>query len=172
MQVFFSAALEFFNRMMDKLSMITLALYQPDIPQNVGAAMRLCACLGVPLDIVEPCGFPWDARRIRQSAMDYYEAARLTRHTSWQSFRRDRRQRLILITTKAAQPYTSFDFRADDVLLMGRESAGVPDDVHDEAYGRLFIPMVSGMRSMNVINAASLVLGEALRQTDAFAERA
>jgi tRNA (cytidine/uridine-2'-O-)-methyltransferase len=143
---------------------ITLALYQPDIPQNVGAAMRLCACIGCPLDIIEPCGFPWDERKIRQSAMDYYEAARLTRHGSWDKFREARQKRLILMTTKAALPYTDFTFQPGDILLAGRESAGVPDDVHNAADARIFIPMQPGLRSLNVINASAMILGEALRQ--------
>lgn len=143
---------------------ITLALYQPDIPQNVGAAMRLCACLACPLEIIEPCGFPWDERKIRLSAMDYYEAARLTRHSSWDKFRKIQQSRLILMTTKAALPYTDFIFRPGDILLAGRESAGVPEEVHSAAHARIFIPMQPGLRSLNVINASAMILGEALRQ--------
>lgn len=150
--------------------MVSLALYQPDIPQNVGAAMRLCACLGVPLDIIEPCGFPWDDRKIRQSAMDYYEAAGLTRHLSFGTFAQSRAgRRLVLLTTRSSQPYTGFRFQPDDILLMGRESAGVPDDVHDAADARILIPMQAGMRSLNVVNAAAMVLGESLRQRLAMA---
>ena len=145
--------------------MIALALYQPDIPQNVGAAIRLCACLGCGLHIIEPCGFPWDVRKIRQSAMDYYDAARLERHGSWEKFREQRRGRLVLLTTKGAVPYTDFTFQPDDILVAGRESAGVPEDVHNAADARLLIPMRPGFRSLNVINAAAMVLGEALRQT-------
>jgi tRNA (cytidine/uridine-2'-O-)-methyltransferase len=148
-----------------QISPIRLALYQPDIPQNVGAAMRLCACLGCPLDIIEPCGFPWDERKIRQSAMDYYEAASVTRHTSWNAFREGKRGRTVLMTTKAAIPYTDYPFQPGDILLAGRESAGVPDDVHDAADARLLIPMRPGLRSLNVINACAMMLGEALRQT-------
>ncbi len=143
---------------------ITLALYQPDIPQNVGAAMRLCACMGCPLDIIEPCGFPWDERKIRQSAMDYYEAAHLTRHSSWDKFRETQQSRLILMTTKAALPYTDFTFQPGDILLAGRESAGAPENVHNAADARIFIPMQPGLRSLNVINASAMILGEALRQ--------
>ncbi len=145
--------------------MTSLALYQPDIPQNVGAAMRLCACLGCPLDIIEPCGFPWDDRKIRQSAMDYYEAAALTRHTSWDAFLAARQGRLVLMTTKAALPYTAFAFGPDDIVLAGRESAGVPDEVHQAADARIFIPMRPGMRSLNVVVSAAMVLGEARRQS-------
>lgn len=143
-----------------------LALYQPDIPQNAGAAMRLCACLGAGLDVIEPCGFLWDDRKIRRSAMDYTDGLDMVRHTGWGRFLNacnDRR--IILLTTRAAVPYTDFRFRADDILLMGRESAGVPDDVHDRADARILIPMQPGMRSLNVINAAAMVMGELLRQT-------
>lgn len=149
---------------------LALALYQPDIPQNVGAAMRLCACLGAGLEIIEPCGFLWDDRKIRQSAMDYYDACGLARHQSWQSFldRNQGRRRLILLTTKAVEPYTGFAFATGDVLLMGRESAGVPDEVHNAAKVRLTIPMRPGLRSLNVVNTAAMVMGEALRQTRRF----
>lgn len=150
--------------------MTCLALYQPDIPQNVGAAMRLCACLGVGLEIIEPCGFIWDDRKIRQSAMDYYDACKLARHTSWQAFfdANKGKRRIVLLTTKAAQPYTGFAFAPDDVILTGRESAGVPDDVHAAADARLTIPMRPDLRSLNVVNAAAMVIGEALRQIKGF----
>jgi len=146
---------------------LTLALYQPDIPQNVGAAMRLCACLGAGLEIIEPCGFIWDDRKIRQSAMDYYGACGLVRHASWRAFlgRNQGKRRIVLLTTKTAEPYTGFAFAPDDVLLMGRESAGVPEEVHAAADARLTIPMQPGLRSLNVVNAAAMVMGEALRQT-------
>lgn len=148
-----------------------LALYQPDIPQNLGAFIRLAACLGVPLDIIEPCGFPLDDRRIRRAAMDYYSLARVTRHASWQSFRQDRPTgRLVLLTTSGAQVFPEVAFRPDDTLLMGRESAGVPPDVHDAADLRLRIPLQAGARSLNVALAATVVLSEALRQTKGFAE--
>ena len=146
--------------------MIRLALYQPDIPQNAGAAMRLCACLGVPLDIIEPCGFPWDQKKIRASAMDYIDHVALTRHDSWGAFRaKQDKNRLVLLTTKTAVPYWDINFQPGDILLAGRESAGVPDEVHDAAALRVTIPMHGAMRSLNVINACSMVLGEALRQT-------
>ncbi len=146
--------------------MIRLALYQPDIPQNVGAAMRLCACLGVPLDIIEPCGFPWDARKIRAAALDYIDHVALTRHDSWNVFRKNTDQnRLVLLTTKAAIPYYDVAFQSGDILLAGRESAGVPDEVHEAAHIRVSIPMHGAMRSLNVINASAMVLGEAIRQT-------
>ena len=142
-----------------------LALYQPDIPQNAGAAMRLCACLGVGMDVIEPCGFLWDDKKIKRSAMDYIAGLDLARHSSWDAFLAARSSgRIILLTTSGALPYTDFTFAPGDILLTGRESAGVPDDVHDRADARLLIPMQPGMRSLNVINAASMVLGEALRQ--------
>lgn len=145
--------------------MIRLALYQPDIPQNVGAAMRLTACLGIGLDIIEPCGFPWDARKIRAAALDYIDHVDLTRHESWSAFRNKTDQnRLILMTTKTETPYWDVEFQPGDILLAGRESAGVPLDVHQGADLRVTIPMHGGMRSLNVINASAMILGEAMRQ--------
>lgn len=149
--------------------MITLALYQPDIPQNVGAAMRLCAGLGIALDIIEPCGFLWDKRKIRQSALDYYDRAALTRYESWENFLSARaNRRLILMSTKAATPYYDFLFRPDDILLAGRESAGVPEEIHKASDARLLIPLQPGLRSLNVVTASAMILGEALRQTGEF----
>jgi tRNA (cytidine/uridine-2'-O-)-methyltransferase len=146
-----------------------LALYQPDIPQNAGSLMRLCACLGVPLDIVEPCGFLLSDRNFRRAGMDYADQAQIRRHPSWDRFQADRGPgRLILLTTRAAQPYTGFVFAPGDILLAGRESAGVPEEVHEAATARLLIPMRPGMRSLNVAQAAAMVLGEALRQTGQF----
>ena len=147
-----------------------LALYQPDIPQNLGAFIRLAACLGVPLDIIEPCGFPVDDKRIRRAAMDYYDHASLRRHASWAAFERDRPPgRLVLLTTSGATPLSNAAFRADDTLLVGRESAGVPAEVHAAADVRLRIPLKKGLRSLNVALAAAMVLGEALRQTNGYA---
>lgn len=149
-----------------------LALYQPDIPQNAGAAIRLCACLGIGLDIIEPCGFPWDDAKIRRAAMDYIDAAELVRHSSWAAFGAAYpHSRKILMTTKAAVPYTAFTFQEGDILIAGRESAGVPDEVHEAADGRVLIPMQPGMRSLNVINSAAMISGEALRQTGQFPSR-
>jgi tRNA (cytidine/uridine-2'-O-)-methyltransferase len=145
---------------------LRLALYQPDIPQNAGSLMRLCACLGVPLDIIEPCGFLLTDRNFRRAGMDY--RGEMVRHTGWESFRSALQGRLVLLTTRAALPYTGFLFHPSDILMVGRESAGVPDPVHDAASARLLIPMRPGMRSLNVAQAAAMVLGEALRQTDAF----
>ena len=144
---------------------VRLALYQPDIPQNTGALLRLGACLGVPLDIIEPCGFLLDDRRLRRAGMDYLKEAAVVRHASWTAYRAARQDRLILLTTKAERAYTDFAFRAGDTLLLGRESAGVPDEVHAAAAARLVIPMRPGLRSINVALAGAMVLGEALRQT-------
>jgi tRNA (cytidine/uridine-2'-O-)-methyltransferase len=130
--------------------------------------MRLCACLGLAMDIVEPCGFLLSDRNFRRAGMDYRAGLDLTRHPDWEAFEAARRGRLLLLTTKAALPYTEFAFQAGDTLLMGRESAGVPDAVHAAADARLLIPMRAGMRSLNVAQAAAMVLGEALRQTGLF----
>ena len=154
-----------------------LALYQPDIPQNLGAAIRLSAALEIDLDVIEPCGFPLNDRAIKRAAMDYGVCAKVSHHAAWPAFldfRRDvlgPKARLILFTTRAAAPYTGFVFAPHDVLLMGRESAGVPDEVHDAADHRLFIPISAQARSFNVITAAAMGLGEALRQTAGFPER-
>jgi tRNA (cytidine/uridine-2'-O-)-methyltransferase len=146
-----------------------LALFQPDIPQNLGAAIRLAACLGVSLDIVEPCGFALSDRALRRAAMDYSEVADMVRHDSWARFQADRGPgRLILFTTKAAEPFHSFRFAPDDTLLFGRESAGVPDEVHTAADARLVIPIAAGARSLNLVSAAAIALGEALRQINAW----
>jgi tRNA (cytidine/uridine-2'-O-)-methyltransferase len=149
-----------------------LALFEPDIPQNAGALLRLGACLGVPVDIVEPAGFLLGDRRMRRAGMDYLDAAQLERHVSWASFRAAHSGRLVLLTTKASTDYHRFAFRADDILLLGRESEGVPDWVHETADARLRIPMRPGLRSLNVALAAAMVLGEALRQTEQFPEEA
>lgn len=147
-----------------------LALFQPDIPQNLGAAMRLAACLGVPLDVIEPCGFPLSDAAIRRAAMDYAAIADVRRHAGWRDFRADSagKRRLVLFTTLGSTPFHDFAFAPTDTLLFGRESAGVPDEVHAAADARLLIPMAPGARSLNVVTAATLALGEALRQIRAF----
>lgn len=150
-----------------------LALFQPDIPQNLGAFIRLAAGLGVPLDIIEPCGFPVDDKRIRRAAMDYYDLATIVRHASWAAFRSahlERRPpgRLVLLTTAGSFAFPDVAFQAGDTLLFGRESAGVPADVHDAADLRLRIPLHPGARSLNVALAAAMVLSEGLRQTAGF----
>ena len=145
-----------------------LALYEPDMPGNLGAAMRLGACLDVDLHVIEPCGFPLDDRRLRRAAMDYAGKARMLRHASFAAFEEERKGRLVLLTTRASEPYHLFRFRPGDVLLLGRESSGVPEAIHAAADSRLRIPMAQNIRSINMVNAASMVLGEALRQLDAF----
>lgn len=145
--------------------MIRLVLYKPDIPQNVGAILRLSACFNVPMDVIEPCGFVWDDKRIKRAAMDYSDLAEVNRHRSWESYKAaDHAGRLVLLTTKAAVPYQTYTFTKDDRLLFGRESAGVPDDVHATADARLVIPMAAGARSLNLSQSAAIVAAEALRQ--------
>ena len=145
-----------------------LALFEPDIPQNAGALLRLGACLGVAVDIIEPCGFLFTDRGLKRAGMDYLALANYRRHDSWTAFEAARQGRLVLLSSKAAHPYTEFRFAPDDVLLLGRESAGVPDHVRDAADARLRIPLMPGLRSLNVALAAAIVLGEALRQTEGF----
>jgi tRNA (cytidine/uridine-2'-O-)-methyltransferase len=148
-----------------------LALFQPDIPQNVGAALRLTACMAVCLDVIEPCAFPLSDKSLKRTALDYGAHAQFDLHQSWAAFLAHpaRAQgRLILFTTRAAEPYHRFAFHPSDTLLMGRESAGVPDEVHAAAQARLFIPLRPGLRSLNVVTAAAMGLAEALRQTGGF----
>ena len=145
-----------------------LALYQPDIPQNTGTILRLCACLDVAAHIIEPAGFPVSDRHFRRSGMDYLDHVSITRHDSWLKFEQWRNEaglRLVLFTTKAAGSYLDYRYGRDDVLLFGRESAGVPDEVAAGADARLVIPIKPGLRSLNVAMAAAMALGEALRQT-------
>ncbi|AGH98401.1 tRNA (cytidine(34)-2'-O)-methyltransferase [Micavibrio aeruginosavorus] len=151
--------------------MIRIALYQPDIPQNTGAMMRLAACMGVGLDVIEPTAFPWDERKIRRGALDYIDHIDLTRHGDWTAFTKhyeNKNRRIALMTTKGAIPYTAHKFHPDDILLAGSESSGVPDHVHSYADSRIIIPMRPGLRSLNVVNATAMILGEALRQTNNF----
>jgi tRNA (cytidine/uridine-2'-O-)-methyltransferase len=148
-----------------------LALFQPDIPQNLGAAVRLAACLGAPLDVIEPCGFPLSDRALKRAAMDYAQIADVTRHPSWSLFHTQSvtcGARTVLFTTKAAQPFHAFRFQPADILLFGRESAGVPDEVHGAADARVVIPLAPGARSLNVVTAAAIGLSEAMRQINAF----
>lgn len=144
-----------------------IALYQPDIPGNTGTILRFAACMGVGVDIIEPAGFRLDDKTLKRAGMDYLELASLTRHASFVAFeewRSGKQARLVLITTKATGAYTDFCFRPDDILLFGRESAGVPDDVHALADAQLLIPMVDGARSLNLALSVSMVMGEVLRQ--------
>jgi tRNA (cytidine/uridine-2'-O-)-methyltransferase len=146
--------------------LIRLALFEPEIAGNVGAVLRLGACMGAAVDLIEPMGFAWDDRRVRRTAMDYIDHVSVTRHAGFEAFRATiGARRLILFTTKASQSPYDFVFRADDVLLFGKESAGVPAAVAECADARLCLPMRPEVRSMNLAMAAALALGEALRQT-------
>lgn len=150
---------------------LRIALYQPDIAGNAGTILRLGACLGIGVDIVEPAGFVLSDANLRRAGMDYIAKAALTRHINWQHFEEWRKptgRRIVLASTKAALPYTQFAFRPDDILLFGRESAGVPDAVHEGADARILIPMQPGQRSLNVAVSAAMIAGEALRQTGGF----
>lgn len=142
-----------------------IALYEPDIAGNVGTILRLAACMGAGVDLIEPMGFPWSDRALARAGMDYAAAAQVTRHADWAAFEADVPGRIVLATTAAATPLPEARFRADDVLLFGSEGAGVPDAVHDRADLRVRVPMLPGFRSLNVAVSAAMVLGEALRQT-------
>ncbi len=151
-----------------------LALYQPDIPQNTGTILRLAACLDVAVDVIGPTGFDMSDRSLKRAGLDYLEHVVLTRHMSFEAFEAVRvaqtpAPRLVLLTTHAGQNHLEFVFRGDDIILLGRESAGVPLCVHTHADARVRIPMVAGLRSLNIAVAAAIVLGEALRQTGGFA---
>ncbi|HVE05061.1 MAG TPA: tRNA (cytidine(34)-2'-O)-methyltransferase [Rhizomicrobium sp.] len=146
-----------------------LALFEPDIPQNAGALLRLGACLGIAVDIIEPCGFLFSDAQLRRAGMDYLELAEMVRHASWEQYLvAGLFERIVLVSSKASQSYTDFAFSPDDTILLGRESTGVPPFVHDRADARLRIPMKSGLRSLNVAQAGAIVLSEALRQTGTF----
>lgn len=151
-----------------------LALFQPDIPQNTGTLLRLGACLNLELDIIEPCGFVFNDKQMRRAGMDYLNIAHYIRHDSWQAFLDFRAKnkkthgRIILLTTHAQTPYIDFQFKDNDIILLGRESAGVPPQVHALADARLLIPMAAGARSVNMAVSATMVIGEALRQTNLF----
>ena len=145
-----------------------IALFQPDIPQNTGTILRLCACLDVAAHIIEPAGFPVSDRHFRRSGMDYLDQVSITRHDSWSKFEQWRRPsgfRLILLSTKGVGSYLDYRYNAGDILLFGRESAGVPDEVVTAADARLVIPIKPELRSLNVAVSAAMALGEALRQT-------
>ena len=146
---------------------LRIALYQPDIAGNTGTILRMAACLGLAVDIIEPAGFDLSDRNLRRAGMDYLEMAALTRHVDFDRFedwRQSERRRLLLFSTKAALPYTDFAYADGDILLFGRESAGVPDHVHDRADARLLIPMTGGGRSLNIALSAAMAAGEAIRQ--------
>jgi tRNA (cytidine/uridine-2'-O-)-methyltransferase len=149
--------------------MIEIALFQPDQAGNAATLMRLGACLGLKVRIIEPAGFTWSEAALRRAGMDYLDLAEIVRDNSWAAFREATKgRRLILMSTKASLPYTGFAFEGTDIILMGRESAGVPDYVHASADASLIIPMRKGLRSLNVAVACAMVVGEALRQTERF----
>ncbi|WP_040475919.1 tRNA (cytidine(34)-2'-O)-methyltransferase [Paramagnetospirillum caucaseum] len=153
------------------MDLLRLALYQPDIPQNAGTLLRLSACLGVAVDIIEPCGFVLDERKVRRAGMDYIDQARYARHSSWESFAAAlaaEGRRLVLLTTGAEMRHDRFPFQAGDTIMVGRESSGVPREVAERAHARIRIPMRAGARSLNVALAASVATAEALRQLDGF----
>lgn len=150
-----------------------VALYQPDIAGNLGTILRTCACLDVPVDIIEPCGFPFSDRSLKRAGMDYFERADYTRHTDWDAFLASVDSsfaRIILLSSKAEIAHHQFDFRKDDILLFGSEGAGVPVEVHQRADERITIKMKSSMRSLNLAISAGMALGEALKQTGQFPE--
>jgi len=152
---------------------LRLALFEPDIPQNTGALLRLAACLGVEVDLIEPCGFLLDDRRLKRAALDYFGKLSVRRHASWDVFltEHDPRSRLVLMTTSGLVALHHFAFAADDTILLGRESAGAPEAVHRAASARVLIPLLPPARSLNVALAGAIALAEALRQTDLFPSR-
>jgi len=150
-----------------------IALYQPDIPQNTGTILRLAACLGIEVHLIEPAGFPVSDRAFRRAGMDYLDRVALVRHPSWEAFeswRQAQGRRVVLFTTRAETSYLDHAYEARDILLFGRESAGVPDDVHAAAAVRLKVPMRADMRSLNVAMTCAMAVGEALRQRGANSE--
>ena len=157
-----------------KVNIMRIALFQPDIPQNTGTLLRLGACLDVSVDIIEPCGFIFSKSTLKRSGMDYLDMVDYRRHDSWNDFLQYRSEnpseygRIILLTTKSTKPYTDFEFKENDIILLGRESAGVPQEVHNIVDERLIIPMNEKARSINVAVSSVMVLGEALRQTNLF----
>ena len=145
--------------------MLYIALYQPDIPQNTAAIIRLCSCFNTTLEIIEPCGFYLDDKRLKRVAMDYLDKSRIITYTSYKKFlTKKKNSRVILMTTKAKKKYYNFKFKIKDTLLFGRESMGVPKNVHENAYQRLKIPLTKGARSLNISMAAAITLSEALKQ--------
>lgn len=156
------------NRRLATMPKLSIALYQPDIAGNTGTILRLAACLGLTVEVIEPAGFDLSDRNLRRAGMDYLSTVALRRHLDWNHFeawRGENGRRLVLASTKAASLYTEVAYREDDILLFGRESAGVPDHVHESADARVLIPMQPGQRSINVAMAVAMIAGEALRQT-------
>ena len=149
--------------------MFNIALYQPDIPQNTAAIIRLCSCFGATLEIIEPCGFQLNDKRIVKIAMDYLDKSKIITYNSYENFLdKKRKTRMILMTTKAKEKYYNFKFKSQDTILFGRESAGVPKKVHDDSYQRLRIPIETNARSLNISTAVSITLSEAIRQNIVF----
>ncbi len=145
-----------------------IALYQPDIPQNTGTILRMAACFGLPVDIIEPCGFVWNDKQMRRAGMDL-QNVNVTRHMAWETFKKCYEgKRLVLLTTHGSQPYQTFQFHPDDILLFGRESAGVPSDVHQSIESRIRIPMQPCERSLNLAMSCAIATSEAMRQTHLF----
>ena len=164
-------AQEFIPLWLHRVRSMNLALYQPDIPQNTGAILRLGACLNVPVHIIEPTGFDLSDRTLKRSGLDYVKHVQITRHVSFESFdswRIENAHRLVLLTTAASIAHTGLAYQPDDILMLGRESAGVPEEVHAVADESIRIPMAEGRRSLNIVTAAAIVLGEGLRQTGGF----
>lgn len=154
--------------------LLRLALYEPDIPQNAGTLFRLGACFGIPVDLIEPAGFDASDRNLRRAGLDYLPHVTIERHisfTAFEAFRAGRGARLVLATTKGAMRHVDFAFQPGDIILLGRESAGVPEDVHARADARVIIPMRPGLRSLNIAIAGGILVGEALRQLDGFDAR-
>ena len=144
-----------------------VALYQPDIAGNVGTMIRMCACLGLDMEIIEPCGFPFNREKIKKSGLDYIDKVKITRYSSFEEFKEQNKgSRILLLTTKSSVEYTKFEFRKDDILMVGRESAGVPESVHNAVDGRIVIKMKEGTRCLNVAISLAMVVGEAVRQTN------
>ena len=149
---------------------LRIALFEPEIAGNVGNVMRLCACMGAGLDLIEPLGFAWDDRRVRRSAMDYIDHVEVVRHANFDAFRRAARERLVLLTTRAQQSSYAFDYRADDILLFGKESAGVTDEVRALVDASVRLPMRAEVRSLNLATSVGIALSEAMRQTGTLPE--
>jgi len=160
-----------FAKLLERLNKMRIALYQPDIPQNTGTILRMAVCFGLPVDIIEPCGFLFDDKQLKRAGMDYLPKADLTRYPSWEHYLKSKPDgRLVLLTTHASTPLSEFKFEEDDILLFGRESAGVPEEVHNRADARVLIPMVKTERSLNLAVSVAITTGEALRQTNLFPE--
>ncbi|MCV6547081.1 MAG: tRNA (cytidine(34)-2'-O)-methyltransferase [Cohaesibacter sp.] len=152
-------------------SQIAIALYQPDIPQNTGTILRMAACLNLHVHIIEPCGFALNDRTLRRAGMDYLDRSTYTKHLSWSHFvswAEQQEKRLVLATTKASKPFLDISYQSNDILLFGRESVGVPDEVHERADARITIPMREGERSLNLAISTAMLASEALRQLKAF----